>query len=162
MTRIRYALLALAAAAAACAPDTQTGQPQGMNGVPAELAAVASAAAPGIAITSGELNASGNQFEITGTLANGTEVEIDLVQTNGAWSAVEIQRDIPWSSVPGPARDAAGAAANPFEPVRVIESTQVEDGSIVYELFRPVPGGTRSGGPDLEVRWHAGRAEILP
>lgn len=164
MTKVPYAFIALAFASAACSPPgSETTQPEAAaSSVPADMAALASAAAPGITITGGELNASGNQFEVTGTLPNGDEVELDLVQSNGAWQVDEIQRDIAWSSVPEPVRAAAAALPDAFEPVRVIESTQTEDGAIVYELFRPVPGGSPSGGPDLEVRWHEGRAELVP
>lgn len=163
MRQVRYALLALGLASAACSPpDAGPAQSDTAAPVAPDIAAVASAAAPGINITSGELNASGNQFEVTGTLPNGDEVEIDLMQADGAWEAIEVQRDVPWSSVPSQVQAAAAAAPDSFEPVRVIESTQVEDGSLVYELFRTVPSSNPSGGPDVEVRWHEGIAEVLP
>ena len=162
MTGLRYSILGLALAAAGCSPPTsESTQAQSAAPVPADIAAVASAAAPGITITSGELNASGNQFEVTGTLPNGDEVEIDLAESGGAWIALEVQRDIEWSSVPNAVRAAAAAAPDSFEPVRVIESTQSDDGSVVYELFRPVDDGSPSGGPDLEVRWHEGEASLI-
>ena len=159
MTNVQYAFIPLALAAAACSPPaSETTQPQGAaSSVPADIAARASAAAPGITITGGELG--NNQYEVSGTLPNGDEIEIDLVQSNGAWTVLEIQRDIAWSTVPEPVRAEAAAAPDSFEPVRVIESTQAEDGSIVYELFR---AGAPPGGPDMEVRWHEGSAEVLP
>ena len=163
MTKVRYLFLVLALAAAACSPPaSDSTQSQAAAPVPPDIAAVASAAAPGVTITSGELNASGNQFEVTGTMPNGDEVEIDLAQSNGAWMALEVQRDVAWSSVPEQVRAAAAAVPESFEPVRVIESTQSDDGSIVYELFRAVPGGRPSGGPDVEVRWHEGIASVVP
>jgi hypothetical protein len=164
MTKVQYAFIALALAAAACSPpDSETTQPEAAaSPVPADVAAVASAAAPGITITSGELSAGNDQYEVTGTLPNGDEIELDMVQSNGAWTVLEIQRDVAWSSVPEPVRAAAAAAPDSFEPVRVIESTQAADGSVVYELFRAAEDGSPSGGPAMEVRWHEGSAEVIP
>ena len=164
MTRIQYVFIALALATAASSPAaSQTTQTEGSeSSVSADIAALVSAAVPDIAIIGGELNASGTQYEVTGTLPNGDEIEIDLVQSNGAWTVDEIQRDIAWSTVPAPVRAAAGAVPDAFEPVRVIESTQAADGSIVYELFRAMEDGSPSRGPALEVRWHEGSAEALP
>ena len=150
------AAVALAFATAASA------QPSPESPVSAGVAAAVSAAVPDITIVGGELNASGNQFEVTGTLPNGDEVEVDMVQSNGAWTVDEVQRDIEWSTVPEPVRAAAAAVPDSFEPVRVIESTQAADGSIVYELFRATEDGTPARGPALEVRWHEGSAEVLP
>ena len=158
-------LIALAALAiVACPPSasqtTQTESPA--SPVPANIAALVSAAVPDIAITGGELNASGNQFEVAGTLPNGDEVEVDMVQSNGAWTVDEVQRDIEWPTAPEPVRAAAAAVPDSFEPVRVIESTQAADGSIVYELFRATDDGSPSRGPAMEVRWHEGSAEVMP
>jgi hypothetical protein len=47
--------------------------------------------------------------------------------------------------------------------VRVIESRQPADGSVVFELFAPAnQDGSPSRGPAMEVRWHDGSAEVLP
>lgn len=164
MTKVQYAFIALALAAAACSPPApEATQPEvAASPVPENVAALVSAAAPGITITSGELSAGNDQYEVTGTLPNGAEVEIDMVQSNGAWTVLEIQRDVAWSSAPEPVRAAAAAAPDSFEPVRVIESTQAADGSVVYELFRAAQGASPSGGPAMEVRWHQGRAELIP
>ena len=165
MIKIQYAFIALALAAAACSPPAPetTQQPEGgASAVPQNIAAIASAAVPGITIISGELSAGDDQYEVTGTLPNGDEIELDMVQLNGAWTVLEIQRDVPWSSVPGPVRAAAAAAPGSFEPVRVIESTQAADGSVVYELFRAAEPGTPSRGPAMEVRWHEGNATLIP
>ena len=158
-------LIALAAlVAAVCSPTaTVTAQTETpASPVPADIAELVSAAVPDISITSGELNASGNQFEVTGTLPNGDEVEVDMVQSNGAWTVDEMQRDVEWSTVPEPVRAAAASVPDSFEPIRVIESTQAADGSIVYELFRETADGSPSRGPALEVRWHEGSAEVMP
>ena len=164
MTKIQLIFIALASATAASSPAaSQTTQTEASESpVSADIVALVSAAVPDIAIIGGELNASGTQYEVTGTLPNGDEIEIDLVQSNGAWTVDEIQRDIAWSTVPEPVRAAAGAVPDAFEPVRVIESTQAADGSIVYELFRAMEDGSPSRGPALEVRWHEGSAEALP
>ena len=164
MIRIQYVFIALASAAAACPPvASQTTQTEASESpVSADIAALVSAAVPDIAIIGGELNASGNQYEVTGTLPNGDEIEVDMVQSNGAWTVDEIQRDIAWSTVPEPVRAAAGAAPDSFEPIRIIESTQAVDGSIVYELFRATADGSPSRGPAMEVRWHEGSAEVMP
>jgi hypothetical protein len=163
MIKIRHAFIAVTLVAAACSPPAvETTQPEGAaSSIPEDVAAVASAAAPGITITSGELSAGDDEYEITGTAPNGDEIEIDLVQLSGAWTVLEIQRDVAWSSVPEPVRAAAAAVPGSFEPVRVIESTQAADGSVVYELFRAAEVGSPSGGPAMEVRWHEGRAEVI-
>jgi len=164
MTKVQYALTALALAAAACSPPaSETTPPQAAaSAVPTEIAAVASAATPGITITNGEFNASNTEYEVTGTMPNGDEIELDLVQSNGAWTVLEIQRDVAWSSVPEPVRAVATAAPNSFEPVRVIESKQASDGSVVYELFPAEDqDGSPGGGPAMEVRWHDGKAAVI-
>ena len=164
MTKIQLIFIALASATVACSPvASQTTQTEASESpVSADIAALVSAAVPDIAIIGGELNASGNQYEVTGTLPNGDEIEVDMVQSNGAWTVDEIQRDIAWSTVPEPVRAVAGAVPDSFEPIRVIESTQAADGSIVYELFRAMEDGSPSRGPAMEVRWHEGSAEVLP
>jgi hypothetical protein len=175
MTKLRYALGALALATAACSPpasetttttpasETTTPPQAAASAVPADIAAAVSAAAPGIKITSGERDDNNNEYEVTGTMPNGDEVEFDMVQSNGAWAVLEIQRDVPWSSVPEPVRAAAAAAPNAFEPARVIESKQAADGAVVYELFpAQTQGGTGPGGPVMEVRWHEGKAALVP
>ncbi len=164
MTKVRYLFMPLAFAAAACTPPASEPTQAGAAGspVPADIAALVSAAAPDVTITSGELSPGNNQYEVTGTLPNGDEIEVDMVRSDGAWAVLEIQRDVAWPSVPEPVRAAAADVPNPFEPVRVIESTQVADSSIVYELFRPVEVGSQPRGPDLEVRWYEGSAEVIP
>ena len=164
MTRLQYALVVLALTAAACSPPASetTPAPPATSAVPEEIAKVASAAAPGITITDGELDAANSEYEVTGTMPNGDEIELDVVQSNGTWTVLEIQRDVPWSSVPEPVRAAAAAAPKPFEPVRVIESKQPADGSVVYELFSTdAQGGGPGGGPAMEVRWLDGKAVVI-
>ncbi len=164
MTIIRHAIIASAMTAAACSPpspDTSRTESAGPP-APAQVAALISAAVPDVTITSGELSAGNDQYEVTGTLPNGDEIEIDIVRSDGEWAVQEIQRDVEWSSVPGPVRAAAAAAPGSFEPVRVIESLQTADGSVVYELFRQAAGSGASRGPAMEVRWFEGTAEVIP
>ena len=117
----------LALAAAACSPPASETAPAATPpqaaapaapAVPAEIAAAASAAVPGISITGGEMNAGQTQYEVTGTMPNGDEIELDLAQSNGAWTVEEIQRDVAWASVPAPVRAAVAATPKPFEPVQ--------------------------------------------
>ena len=165
MTKLQNTLTALALATAACSPPaSETTPPQATasaSAVPPEIAAVVSAAAPGIRITNGELDATNSEYEVVGTTPNGDEIELDLVQSNGAWTVLEIQRDVPWSSVPEPVRTAAGAAPNSFEPLRVIESRQPADGSVIYELFSAEDQNGPAGGPSMEVRWHGEKAAVM-
>ncbi len=164
MAKVQLAFIAVALAAAACSrPASERPQPEAAaSPVPRDVAALVLAAAPGITIASGEFSAGNDQYEVTGTLPNGNEIELDMVQSNGAWTVLEIQRDVAWSAVPELVRAAAAAAPESFEPVRVIESTQAADGSVVYELFRAVEDGSPSRGPAMEVRWHEGSAEVIP
>ena len=164
MNKLQHSLIALAMTVAACSsPAPETPSPQApAAAVPPEIAAVAAAAAPGITITAGELDAANNEYEVTGSLPNGDEIELDLVQSNGAWTVLEIQRDVPWSSVPEPVRAAATAARASFEPVRVIESKQPRDGSVIFELFSAQDqDGSPGGGPAMEVRWLDGKAAVI-
>ncbi len=101
MTKVRYVLTALALTAAACSsPATEATPPEApASTVPAEIAALVTEAVPGIMITNGELN--DDEYEVVGTVLNGDEIEVDLVQSNGAWAVLEIQRDVEWSYRPG-------------------------------------------------------------
>ena len=69
MTKIQLIFIALASATVACSPvASQTTQTEASESpVSADIAALVSAAVPDIAIIGGELNASGNQYEVTGT-----------------------------------------------------------------------------------------------
>ena len=87
--------------------------------------------------------------------ADGSEVELDLIEEAGTYRVVEMQRDIAWADAPAPVRAAAGAAADVFTPARVIESTQ-EDGTVVYELFAP----GKPDEPAAEVNWKDGKATL--
>ena len=42
-------------------------------------------------------------FDVEGTRADGSEVELDMLVEDGAFRVVEIQRDLAWADVPAPA-----------------------------------------------------------
>lgn len=116
------------------------------------------AARPTVTIVEAELKErEGRRYYDVEGMIDGVEIELDLLETSQGWQVVEIQRDIAWASAPHPVRAAAGAARPDVAPVRVIESTQAEDGAEIYELFAEGQPAT----PSLEVRWKGGRAEVL-
>lgn len=128
--------------------------------LPAGLAELVEATVPGMTIVEAERKERDGRvyFDVEGARADGSEVEIDVLQgADGKLTAVEVQRDIDWASAPAPVRDAAAAKKDAFVPERVIESRQVEDGAVIYELFAP----GRKDEPAMEVRWQNGKAEVL-
>jgi len=112
---------------------------------------------PGMKIAEAERKERGGKlfYDVEGTRADGSPVELDLIEEAGKYRVVEMQRDIAWADAPAPVRTAAGAAADAFTPARVIESTQ-EDGTIVYELFAP----GKADEPAAEVNWKDGKAML--
>ena len=116
---------------------------------------------PGFTIMTVEREEAAGQteWEIGGADAQGTPYEFDIMQSSAGFSVLEIQRDVPWQDVPQAVRDAVAAAPNGFEPVRVIESRQPVDNSIVYELFtldQPAHEAV------MEVRFVDGEAAVMP
>ncbi|HEY5808741.1 MAG TPA: hypothetical protein VIT67_12265 [Povalibacter sp.] len=126
--------------------------------LPPDVASVVNSAVPGITIKEAERKEREGRvyYDVEGTRPDGSEVELDLLQENGQYRVVEIQRDIAWADAPESARAAAATSSRPFEPARVIESTQT-DGSVIYELFSP----DAPAKPALEVRVVDGSAEVL-
>lgn len=122
--------------------------------IPYEAQAVVMTAMPGLRITGGAADGTG-EYEVTGTL-DGQEYEFDLLGPEGGWRVVEIQRDIAWGDAPAPVRDLIATTPNTFLPERVVESRQTADGSVVYELSSP------SASEMIEVRYMDGEAAILP
>lgn len=127
--------------------------------VPAEVAAAAQAALPGFRIVEAERKERDGQvyYDVEGLRPDGADAELDLLRTADGWRVVEIQRDIAWSDAPAAVRDAVATAPAGFLPVRVIESTQTEDGAVIYELFAE----GRPEAPSIEVRLANGRARIM-
>lgn len=130
----------------------------GAGDLPREVSIVVDSAVPGMQIEGVERKERDGRvyYDVAGKRADGSEVELDLLEEGGTYTIVEIQRDIPWAEVPQSAQAAAAASEKTFEPVRVIESTQT-DGSVIYELF--ADGQPKK--PSLEVRVVDGKAEVL-
>lgn len=165
-------ICAMAAVLGACQPKEDAGEPAtdatagiptttsevAVADLPPDLMAVVANAVPGIKVQGAERKEREGRvyYDVEGQRADGTEVELDVLQEGAGYSIVEIQRDISWSEAPEFVRSAAAASEKAFEPVRVIESKQT-DGSVIYELF--AEGAPAK--PSLEVRAADGKAEVL-
>lgn len=130
-----------------------------LHAVPAEVMQAARASRPQLDIQTAEheLRAGQDYYDLEGIMPDGTELELDMTKVNGAWTVVEIQRDIGLDEVPGKVREALAGANPDFRPDRIIESDQ-DDGTVIYEFFGPGPGGEQA---KLEVKWEDGIAELL-
>jgi hypothetical protein len=119
--------------------------------VPPEVLAAATASQPGFvpAEAEAETRDGRDYFDIGGRLADGSEVELDIVRQDGRWQVVETQRDIALAAAP----EAVRSAAEGFAAARVIESRQ-NDGLVIYELYDPRQR-------KLEIKWDGKRAERL-
>jgi len=119
--------------------------------VPPAVLAAAAAAQPGFvpAEAEAETRDGRHYFDIGGKLADGSEVEFDIMAEGGSWRVVETQRDIRLAAAPEPVRNAAGT----FAAERVIESRQA-DGLVIYELYD-------SRQRKLEIKWDGKGAEVL-
>lgn len=129
------------------------------DAIPADVAAVAEATVPGMRVDAAERKEREGRvyYDVEGKRADGSEVEIDMLVDDGKLRAVEVQRDLAWADVPVAVAAVAKAAPGSFAPERVIESRQVDDGSVIYELFAP----GRRAEPAMEVRVKDGKAEVL-
>jgi hypothetical protein len=119
--------------------------------VPPEVLAAATASQPGFvpAEAEAETRDGRDYFDIGGRLADGSEVEFDIVRQGPGWEVVETQRDIVLAVAP----QAVRSAADGFAATRVIESRQ-NDGLVIYELYDPQQR-------KLEIKWDGKRAERL-
>lgn len=162
---MRIVAMLAVVAMAACAPaPAQVEAPDAIDEVaiadlPADVRAAAEAALPGFVVQEAERKERDGRvyFDLEGVRADGAEAELDLLQTADGWRVVEIQRDVAWSDAPEAVRTAAAAAPGAFTPVRVIESTQSEDGAVIYELFAE----GRPEAPSMEVRFVGGEARVM-
>ena len=147
-------ILALAMATVA---DTKI-TPVAAKDLPAAVVSVVKAAAPAMTIKEAELKERENRryFDVEGVMPDGSEIEFDLLEKDGAWTIVETQRDIAWNNAPKPVRDAAAASGKAITPVRVIESRQ-SDGMVIYELF----AAGKPKEPSMEVSFKDGQAKVL-
>jgi len=160
-------LCALALLLAACgqeAAPSKVDAPDSLESVkaadvPAEVAAATEAALPGFRILAAERKERDGRvyYDVEGLRADGAEAELDMLQTPEGWRVVEIQRDIAWGDAPPAVRDLVATSPQAFLPVRVIESRQVDDSSVIYELFAE----DRPEAPSVEVRVADGRARFL-
>ncbi len=119
--------------------------------VPPEVLAAAAAAQPGFTPTEAESETRDGRryFDVGGKLADGSEVEFDIMEEAGRWRVVETQRDIQLAAAPAAVR----AKAGDYAAVRVIESRQ-SDGLVIYELYD-------ARQRKLEIKWDGKSAEAL-
>jgi len=119
--------------------------------VPKAVLAAAAAAQPGFtpAEAEAETRDGRHYFDIGGKLADGSEVEFDIMEDGGRWRVVETQRDIRLAAAPEAVRKAAGT----FPAGRVIESRQA-DNVVIYELYDAQQR-------KLEIKWDGKSAEAL-
>jgi hypothetical protein len=153
------AVFALAALTACAPPANETSETAAPPAIDPVIEAVVLATRPDVIITGGELDAEDGEYEVSGTLPNGEEIEFDLMQADGVWRVTQIQRDVPWETAPEPVRAAFDGSPRAFAPVRVIESTDPVDGTIYYQLFS---ADDRPGHPSEQVRWLEGEAAVMP
>jgi hypothetical protein len=149
------------AAAAAKTVATSGKSDVALADVPADVLAAARAARPGFtpAEAEAETREGRRYFDIEGTLADGSEIEFDILEEGGRWRVVEIQRDMDLAAAPALVRQAAAAHDAGFTPTRVIESTQTDGGLVIYELFGPK--GSDPQGRKIEIKWDGRKAELL-
>lgn len=128
--------------------------------LPPEVTAAAKAAQPDLTIVSAESETREGRsyYDLGGTLPDGSEVELDIMQEGASWTVVETQRDIAFAAAPAPVRATALAQDSSLKPSRVIESRQ-QDGVIIYEIFSPE--GRDPQGRKLEVKWDGREASVL-
>lgn len=141
--------------------ETTGKEPTALANVPKDVLDAVRAAQPTMrpAEAEAEVRDGRNYYDVAGTLPDGSEIELDLLQGPGGWAVVETQRDIDFAAAPEPVRAASAKADPAFRPARVIESRQ-NDGLVIYELFGPAPQG--GGEPrKVEVKYDGATAEIL-
>lgn len=95
-------------------------------------------------------------YDVEGEVADGSELEFDVLMDGETATIVEIQSDLDFSAVPEEVRMVALEASAGAEPVRTIESTQT-DGSVIYEFF----AAGQPSDPAWEVRVHGGEVTLL-
>lgn len=132
--------------------------------VPPDVIAAAMAIRPAMDVSEAEYETRDGReyYDVGGTLADGSEVELDMTRVDGAWTVVEIQRDIDADALPAPVAAELASAVPGWSATRIIESEQVEsdqgEGTVIYEFF----GLDATGGSiKHEVRWADGKAELL-
>ena len=137
------------------APETQVSEVES-NEIPEAIRAAAEAKIEGMVIAEVERKERDGMvfYDVEGSRPDGSEVELDMLEENGVYTVVEVQRDIDWADAPKAAASAAPDGL--FAPVRVIESIQ-NDGTIIYELFED----GKPKAPSAEISFKDGKAEML-
>jgi hypothetical protein len=130
-----------------------------LEAVPDEVLRAAREARPALELHGAEYERRDGReyYDLEGTLPDGSELELDLTLADGAWTVVEVQRDIALEQVPGGARQALETERPDWQPRRIIESDQ-GDGLVIYEFFGPGSAGEEL---KVEVKWEDGAAEML-
>ena len=126
--------------------------------IPEGVRAAALAKIPGMTIDEVERKERDGMvfYDVEGKRPDGSEVELDMLEENGSFRVVEVQRDIDWKDVPAPVKAIADATPGMFVPQRVIESIQNDD-TVIYELFAP----DKPKEPAAEISFKNGKAELL-
>ena len=127
--------------------------------VPAAVIDAAKAVRPDVTFTEAEKEVRGGvtYFDIGGMDGAGNEIELDIIQDEGSWRVVEVQRDIDWAQTPQAVKGALVGKAPDDAPARIIESDQT-DGIIVYEFYYVAEDGSES---KHEVTFDGADAEYL-
>jgi hypothetical protein len=78
----------------------------------------------------------GNVYlDVEGALADGSEIEFDMLQEGNNWKVVEIQRDLKWQQLPKSVSTALLENTSDFTAKRIIESIQHGTNITVYEFY---------------------------
>ncbi len=95
-------------------------------------------------------------LDVEGTLADGSELEFDILMTGDTPEIVEVQRDVGFETLEADLQSMALEANKGQTPVRIIESVQT-DQTIVYEFFAE----GRPKEPAFEIQVGAGAPKLL-
>ena len=138
-------------------PETRT-VPLSPTDLPRALTALIQQTIPNMTVTEVERKEREGRvyYDVEGTRADGSAVELDIQQIGDHHEVVEIQRDVAFAEMPPAVQAAARAATGAFLPQRIIESGQT-DGSVIYELF----AAGQPAEPAMEVRLRNGKVEVL-
>lgn len=147
-------------AAANAAVNSSGKQPVALGQLPPEVSAAALERMPDMTITAAQSETRDGRryFDVEGSLADGSEIELDMMEQDGRWRVVETQRDIALGQVPEAVRAALRGHDSGFVPNRIIESRQ-EDELVIYELFGPA--GSDPAGRKVEIKWDGREASVL-
>lgn len=105
-----------------------------------------------------ELKHGKTYLDVEGVLADGREIEFDMLQVADEWKVVEVQRDLVWSQLPENVSGALKQSSPDFEAKRIIESIQHGTGITVYEFYAVDSQGKESR---KEVKVEGGEAVVL-